>query len=79
MATKLICDRCGEEINPKSSVTYIGIRRHFLCHADCEEYERVRAERDAANARRYKEAEADALLKLGYQKRKENYRRGGLL
>lgn len=27
MATKLICDRCGAEINPKSSVTYIGIRR----------------------------------------------------
>lgn len=54
-------------------------RRHFLCHADCEEYRRVRAERDAANAMRYKEAEADALLKLGYQKRKENYRRGGLL
>lgn len=28
MATKLICDRCGAEINPKSSVTYAGIRRH---------------------------------------------------
>ncbi len=54
-------------------------KRHFLCHADCEEYKRVRAERDAANAKRYKVAEADALLKLGYQKRKENYRRGGLL
>lgn len=27
MATKLICDRCGEEINPKSSVTYAGMRR----------------------------------------------------
>nr|DAN03561.1 MAG TPA: hypothetical protein [Caudoviricetes sp.] len=26
MATKLICDRCGAEINPKSSVTYVGIR-----------------------------------------------------
>ena len=26
MATKLICDRCGAEINPKSSVTYAGIR-----------------------------------------------------
>lgn len=54
-------------------------RRHFLCHADCEEYKRVRVERDAANAKRYKVAEADALIKLGYQKRKENYRRGGLL
>lgn len=27
MATKLICDRCGAEITPKSSVTYAGIRR----------------------------------------------------
>lgn len=25
MATKLICDRCGAEINPKSSVTYAGM------------------------------------------------------
>lgn len=27
MAIKLICDRCGAEINPKSSVTYAGMRR----------------------------------------------------
>ena len=27
MATKRICDRCGAEINPPSSVTYAGIRR----------------------------------------------------
>lgn len=27
MATKVICDRCGAEINPKSSVTYAGMRR----------------------------------------------------
>mgnify|MGYP002731923319 CR=1 FL=1 len=27
MATKLICDRCGAEINPKSPVTYAGMRR----------------------------------------------------
>lgn len=27
MATKLICDRCGAEINLKSSVTYAGMRR----------------------------------------------------
>ena len=27
MAIKLTCDRCGAEINPKSSVTYAGIRR----------------------------------------------------
>lgn len=27
MATKLICDRCGAEINPMSSVTYVGTRR----------------------------------------------------
>ena len=26
MATKLICDRCGAEINPKGSVTYAGMR-----------------------------------------------------
>ena len=27
MATKMLCDRCGEEINPKSSVTYANVRR----------------------------------------------------
>lgn len=27
MATKRICDRCGAEINPPSSVTYAGMRR----------------------------------------------------
>lgn len=27
MATKLICDRCGAEINPKSSASYAGIRK----------------------------------------------------
>lgn len=27
MATKLICDRCGAEINPKSAVTYAGMRK----------------------------------------------------
>ena len=26
MATKMLCDRCGEEINPKSSVTYASVR-----------------------------------------------------
>ena len=26
MATKMFCDRCGEEINPKSSVTYASVR-----------------------------------------------------
>lgn len=30
MATKTFCDRCGEEINPKSSATYAGIRRHKM-------------------------------------------------
>lgn len=49
-------------------------KRHFLCHADCEEYKRVRAERDAANAMRYKEAEADALIKSGYERRKQRIR-----
>ena len=27
MATKLVFDRCGAEINPMSSVTYAGMRR----------------------------------------------------
>ena len=26
MATKRVCDRCGAEINPSISVTYVGIR-----------------------------------------------------
>lgn len=26
LATKLICDRCGAEINPMSSVTYVGVK-----------------------------------------------------
>lgn len=26
MATKTFCDRCGEEINPKCSVTYANMR-----------------------------------------------------
>ena len=26
MATKTFCDRCGAEINPKSSVTYANVR-----------------------------------------------------
>lgn len=26
MATKRVCDRCGAEINPSFSVTYVGIR-----------------------------------------------------
>ena len=26
MATKMFCDRCGEEINPKSSVTYASVQ-----------------------------------------------------
>ena len=30
MATKLICDRCGAEINPKSFVTYAGMRRNKM-------------------------------------------------
>ena len=29
MATKLICDRCGAEINPMSSVTYVRIESFF--------------------------------------------------
>lgn len=27
MATKLVCDRCGAEINPMSSVTYVGMQQ----------------------------------------------------
>lgn len=33
MATKLICDRCGAEINPKSSVTYAGMRQLSVTYA----------------------------------------------
>lgn len=54
-------------------------KRHFLCQANCEDKRRVDEVRAAAKAKQRKGAEADALLKLGYQKRKENYRRGGLL
>ena len=29
MATKRVCDRCGAEINPTSSATYVNVRRTF--------------------------------------------------
>lgn len=29
MATKRVCDRCGAEINPTSSATYVNVRRAF--------------------------------------------------
>lgn len=29
MATKRVCDRCGAEINPTSSVTYVNVRSAF--------------------------------------------------
>lgn len=54
-------------------------KRHFLCQANGEDKRRVDEVRAAAKAKQRKGAEADALLKSGYQKRKENYRRGGLL
>ncbi len=54
-------------------------KRHFLCYADCEDKRRADEVRAVAKAKQRKGAEADALLKSGYQKRKENYRRGGLL
>ena len=38
MATKIFCDRCGEEINPKNFVTYVGMLR-IKCGANSEEYE----------------------------------------
>lgn len=38
MATKLICDRCGAEINLMSSVTYVGMRR-FKMEANNNDYE----------------------------------------
>ena len=45
MATKMFCDRCGEEINPKSSVTYASMRHmkydigddHELCVSCAQE------------------------------------------
>ena len=30
MATKRVCDRCGAEINPTSSATYVNVRSAFL-------------------------------------------------
>lgn len=30
MATKRVCDRCGAEINPVSSATYVNVRSTFL-------------------------------------------------
>ena len=30
MATKRVCDRCGAEINPKSSATYVNVRSAFF-------------------------------------------------
>lgn len=39
MATKLICDRCGAEINPKSSVTYAGMRRLKMVEINDNDYE----------------------------------------
>lgn len=38
MATKTFCDRCGEEINPRSSVTYAGMRR-IKAGVNTEDYE----------------------------------------
>lgn len=38
MATKLICDRCGAEINPKSSVIYAGTRR-FKMEINDDDYD----------------------------------------
>lgn len=29
MATKRVCDRCGAEINPTSSATYVNVRSAF--------------------------------------------------
>lgn len=38
MATKRVCDRCGAEINPPSSVTYAGMRRIKTC-VNTKDYE----------------------------------------
>lgn len=38
MATKRVCDRCGAEINPSFSVTYVGIRL-FKTDVNNEDYE----------------------------------------
>lgn len=49
-------------------------KRHFLCHADCEDKRRVDEERAAAKAKQRKDAEADALIKSGYERRKQRIR-----
>lgn len=38
MTTKRVCDRCGAEINPYNSVTYVGIRL-FKTGVNTEEFE----------------------------------------
>lgn len=49
-------------------------KRHFLCHADCEDKRRVDEARAAAKAKQRKDAEADALIKSGYERRKQRIR-----
>lgn len=49
-------------------------KRHSLCHADCEDKRRVDEERAAAKAKQRKDAEADALIKSGYERRKQRIR-----
>lgn len=50
-------------------------RRHIGCHAECESYKKIKAERDAANAERRKGDPAGALLSAGYIKRAKRARR----
>lgn len=49
-------------------------KRHFLCHADCEDKRRVDEVWAAAKAKQRKGAEADALIKSGYERRKQRIR-----
>lgn len=50
-------------------------RRHIGCHAECESYKRIKAERAAAKAAKRKGDLAGAVLSAGYIKRARKARR----
>lgn len=45
MATKRVCDRCGAEINPTRSATYVNVRSAF--HEESPDIELLLFVRDA--------------------------------
>lgn len=50
-------------------------KRHIGCQAKCPDYEKNKAERDAAKAAKRKDALADSVLTAGYIKRQRKARR----